>query len=58
MTTMARTYDGQRTDSFALAKTGKIAEAYAKEWNEITILYHSQKSTQNELKTWMQYLKL
>lgn len=52
MTRMARTYDGQRTDSFALAKTGKIAEAYAKGWNKIIILYYSQKSTQNELKTW------
>ena len=32
---------------------GKTGQSHAKEWNWTTILYNTQKLTQNGLKSWM-----
>ena len=32
---------------------GKTEQPHAKEWKQTTVLYHTQKLTQNGLETWM-----
>ena len=56
MTRKPRTYNEERT-VFSVNGIGKTGLPCAKEWNWTTILHHTQKLTQNRLKTWSQVLK-
>ena len=46
--------NGVRKTVNGVRKTG---QSRAKEWNWTTILHHTQKSTQNELRTWIKLLE-
>ena len=50
MTKEAKIYTGERIVS-SINDAWKTGHPHAKEWNSTTILHHSQKPTQNALKT-------
>ena len=49
MTKEPKIHDGKRTVS-SVNGVGKTRQSYAKEKNQTTLLYHTQKLTQNGLK--------
>ena len=49
MTKEPRIYTGERIDS-SINGVGKIGQPHTKEQDQTTVLYHTQKSTQNGLK--------
>ena len=51
MTKEARIYNEEKTVSL-INGVGKTGQSQAKEWNWTTIVHHTQKLTQNGLKTW------
>ena len=50
MTKQARIYNGEKTDS-SISGAGKTGQLHVKEWNYNTFYHHTQKYTQNGLKT-------
>ena len=52
MTEDPKIYNEERRAS-SIDSAGKTGYHILKEWNTIIISYHTQKSTKNELQTWM-----
>ena len=57
MTQESKIYNEERPVS-SINVVGKTGQPHAKEWNWMNILYHTQKLTQNGLKSRMKHLNL